>query len=315
MKPLPFFGGILALFAFSATAGTIEWNYLRTEDTGFRLANGRWKISAEVKMTYRNFLGVISDTEWQANLYINNIHNGGLLVGTGTQTFTTDIWTSRVEGLAGFDACYQGKAFAAAGGDVKQVGGNHVCTAPRPPSEPPPCDDDCQSPIVLSLHGGYHLTSSADGVLFDIDADGIKESVAWTPPNSEVGFLALDRNRNGTIESGAELFGDSTTLSDGNLAANGFEALAELDSNRDGEIDANDPAWQNLLLWTDMSHDGSSQASELVPIRNSDVLAISTHYKPSGKKDRFGNEFRYAGEFRTPNAWRKCYDVFLVTAN
>ena len=308
---------ILSFFALSTAAGTIQVDRIETYDTGVQLLNGRQKIGAIVKMTYLDFMGFVDDTQWQASLWINNIHNGSLLVGTGTQTFTTAVWSTSVEAYANYDICYQGKAYAAAGGDVKQVGGNHVCTAPRPPPEPPPCGDGgappCYTPIVLSLRGGYRMTSLADGVLFDIDADGIAEEIAWTEPNSNVGFLALDRNGNGRIDSGAELFGDSTMLTDGTRALNGFEALADLDSNHDARVNANDPAWQQLLLWLDTNHDGASDATELVSISTSGVSAISTDYKRSGKKDRFGNEFRYKGEFQLGDARRTCYDVFLVT--
>lgn len=310
----------LFLFALPSVAGLIRVETMDTYDTGIRLLNGRWKIGARVKMSYLNGSGDIDTTQWQANLYINNIHNGSLLVGTGTQTFTTDVWSTSIEANANYQACYQGKAFASAGGDIKQVGGNHVCTSPRPPSDPPTCIPgstaaDCSTPIVLSLHGGYHMTSAADGVLFDIDADGNAEQIAWTEPRSQVGFLALDRNGNGTIDSGAELFGNSTTLASGARALNGFEALDDLDSNRDGRIDASDPSWQSLLLWLDANHDGTSTTAEMIPIPTSDVSAISTDYQRSGKKDRFGNEFPYKGEFRLSDAWRPCYDVYLVTAN
>jgi hypothetical protein len=311
---------VLILYALQANAGTIEVNRIETYDTGVRLLNGRQRIGANVRMTYYNFMGDIADTQWQATLYINNIHNGSLLVGTGTQTFSAKVWETSIEAYASYSTCYQGKAYAAAGGKVIQVGGNHVCTDPRPPSDPPPCGDgststNCNTPIVLSLRGGYRMTSPADGVLFDIDADGDAEPIAWTEPGSNVGFLALDRNGNGTIDSGAELFGNSTLLRDGTRALNGFEALADLDSNHDSRIDASDPAWPHLLLWLDANHDGSSSASELVSMPSSEVSAISTDYQRSGKKDRFGNEFRYKGEFRTGQAWRKCYDVYLVTAN
>jgi hypothetical protein len=310
----------LTLIAVSSAAGTIQWNYLETYDTGFRLANGRWKIGAEVSMTYRNFMGDIAEGDWEAALWINNIHNGSLLAGTGTQFFTSKHWKTSIEAYANFDACYQGKSYAKAGGDVQDVGGNHVCTAPRPATDPPTCPpgstaSNCSTPIVLSLRGGYRMTSLADGVLFDIDADGTAEQVAWTEPNGNVGFLALDRNGNGTIDSGAELFGGSTMLTDGTRALNGFEALADIDLNHDARIDANDPAWQQLLLWIDADHDGASDATELVSIPTNGVGAISTDYKRSGKKDRHGNEFRYKSEFRLGEAWRPCYDVFLVTTD
>jgi hypothetical protein len=320
MSRAPILALIFFSFALSSSAGTIQYNALETYDTGNRLLNGRWKIGAHVSMTYRDIFGNVAPGDWTAELWINNISNGSRLAGTGLQIFRSANWNTSIEAYANFDACYQGKAYAAAGGDVQQVGGNHVCTAPRPPTDPPTCTDrsnpaNCYTPIVLSLRGGYHMTSPADGVRFDIDADGTAEKIAWTEPDGDVGFLALDRNGNGTIDSGAELFGGSTMLTSGSRAPNGFEALADMDSNRDGKLDASDPSWPNLLLWLDTNHDGSSTATELISIPSSGVSAISIDYQRSGKKDRFGNEFRYKGEFRFGESWRNCYDVFLVTAD
>jgi hypothetical protein len=82
------------------------------------------------------------------------------------------------------------------------------------------------SPVIISERGDYRLTSVVDGVTSDIDADGVAERVSWTAPGTDLAFLALDQNRNGHIDSGAELFGDA-------VAANGWEALAELDTNGD----------------------------------------------------------------------------------
>ena len=67
------------------------------------------------------------------------------------------------------------------------------------------------SPIIIDVAGrGFHLTDAAGGVLFDIDADGTKEKIAWTQATSSNAFLVLDRNHNGTIDDGSELFGNFT---------------------------------------------------------------------------------------------------------
>ncbi len=93
-------------------------------------------------------------------------------------------------------------------------------------------------PIILDADGnGYHLAGMTDGVLFDINADGVKDSVGWTRSGDLDGFLAIDRNGNGVIDNGSELFGTATRLRNGRLARNGFEALADLDDNHDGKID------------------------------------------------------------------------------
>jgi hypothetical protein len=182
-------------------------------------------------------------------------------------------------------------------------------TTPDPVNPHSVCPGCCEvSPIIISPRGDYHLTSVADGVSFDIDADGAMERLSWTAAGSDVAFLALDRNRNGSIDNGAELFGDV-------VAANGWVALAELDGNRDSVMNASDPAWRDLLLWYDRDHDGRSNAAELVPIASSTITSIGTGYRWSGRRDPFGNMFRYAGEVTFVNGRRDAYDVYFLAAN
>lgn len=170
------------------------------------------------------------------------------------------------------------------------------------------CPGCCEvSPIVISLRGDYHLTSVADGVSFDIDADGVAERMSWTAAASDVAFLALDRNGNGRIDDGAELFGDA-------IAADGWIALAQLDANGDRVIDASDAAWQQLLLWYDRDHDGRSSAAELTRVASTEIAAIGTGYRWTGRRDAFGNMFRYAGEVTLASGRREAYDVYFLAA-
>jgi hypothetical protein len=77
-----------------------------------------------------------------------------------------------------------------------------------------------------------------------IKTTGIQRAVGWINPDD--GFLARDLNGNGLIDSGAELFGAATTLSNGTKAADGFAALADLDLNHDGVVNASDAAFSQL---------------------------------------------------------------------
>jgi hypothetical protein len=182
-----------------------------------------------------------------------------------------------------------------------------------PGSDP---DDGPGSPIILPLGDDtYRLTSISSGVQFDIRADGNRVQMGWTQLGTENAFLAVDRNGNGRIDSGAELFGNYTPLASGASAANGFVALAELDANGDGAVDAADAAWQRLLLWTDRNHDGMSTAGELQPIGASAVTALETDHRRVGRKDQWGNEFRYMAHYRVAGGARASYyDVFFRTA-
>lgn len=193
-------------------------------------------------------------------------------------------------------------------------------TTPAEEEPPPPPTEEINhngSPIVLAVgNDPYRMTSLADGVRFDLRNDGSKPQLAWTRASSSIAFLALDRNGNGRIDSGAELFGDYTLLGNGARAANGFEALVELDANGDGLVDVNDPAWTALQLWMDRDHDGLSAPHELTPIGASAVTALSTAYRWIGRRDGHGNLYRYTARFWLriggTERQRLAYDVFFV---
>ncbi|HVG24690.1 MAG TPA: hypothetical protein VND45_11090 [Thermoanaerobaculia bacterium] len=187
---------------------------------------------------------------------------------------------------------------------------------------PPPPADELQhngSPIVLDLSGdGYRMTSVADGVTFDLRNDGQARLVAWTRHDTQQAFLGLDRDGNGMIDNGGELFGNYTPLQSGALAQNGFEALRELDENGDRKVDELDPAWQSLVLWTDENHDGVSSPGECQPIAASVVVALETDYRHIGRSDRWNNYYSYMAHFwirRGASTARRIYfDVFLRIA-
>ncbi|WP_225757765.1 calcium-binding protein [Cardiobacterium sp. Marseille-Q4385] len=96
-----------------------------------------------------------------------------------------------------------------------------------PPSEPPPTSQRPKDPLSLDLdrNGKIDTLPRSAGVHFDLDNSGFAEQTSWLAPGD--GFLVLDRNNNGHIDGGAELFGSETTLNSGKVAENGFEALAE----------------------------------------------------------------------------------------
>jgi hypothetical protein len=171
------------------------------------------------------------------------------------------------------------------------------------------------TPIMLNLRNNstnYGLTSPADGVRFDMNGSGDAEPKAWTAPDSEVAFLVLDRNQNGRVDSGAELFGNATPMRNGQLASNGFEALIDLDGGRDqsdGRIDASDPVYGRLLLWVDRNHNGVSEPSELQTLRHAGVTTILTRYHESRHVDVHGNAYRYTGQALVLRSGRKCHDA------
>ncbi|HEX8405061.1 MAG TPA: hypothetical protein VF670_10620, partial [Duganella sp.] len=88
--------------------------------------------------------------------------------------------------------------------------------------------------------------------------------------------LALDRNGDGVINDGGELFGSATTLADGSKAADGYAALAALDSNGDGKVSGADDAFGALRVWVDGNSDGVSQAAELKTLEQLGIASIAT---------------------------------------
>jgi len=112
--------------------------------------------------------------------------------------------------------------------------------------------------------------------LFDHATDGFAELTGWVAPDD--GILARDLNANGTIDSGRELFGSETLLSSGQKAANGFEALRELDSNGDGVINANDTAFAELRVWQDSDGDGFTSEGELLTVDEAGIKSINLQY-------------------------------------
>ncbi|UZR28845.1 calcium-binding protein [Methylococcus mesophilus] len=133
-----------------------------------------------------------------------------------------------------------------------------------------------RDPLVLDLDGDGIETVGADPnhpILFDHDADGMKTGSGWI--QGDDAFLVLDRNGNGLIDSGRELFGDSTLKSNGQLASDGFDALADLDANHDGVLNAADAAFAGLRLWRDLNQDGTSQGSELFTLNQLGIAGIN----------------------------------------
>jgi hypothetical protein len=183
------------------------------------------------------------------------------------------------------------------------------------------CDMKPASPIIVdSLRNGYALTGVNRGVRFDLDADGVPEMVAWTDPDSDDEFLAMDRNGNGRIDDGTELFGDHTPAYPSGPAvttANGFEALKFLQSPSygvsriDTVIDAGDVTFSRLMLWRDANHNGISEPDELRYLSQAGVIGISTEYKEKKRTDRHGNQFRQRGTIFWEDGSNFVFDVWL----
>ena len=153
-----------------------------------------------------------------------------------------------------------------------------------------------RDPLTFDLDGdGLETVGAAAGILFDHNGDGIKNGTGWV--KADDGFLVRDLNGNGLIDSGRELFGDSTLKSNGQNAVDGFDALKDLDSNADGQISAADSQFANLRLWRDLNQDGISQSGELASLASLGIASLTVAKTANSQLLADGNQIADLGTY------------------
>jgi Ca2+-binding RTX toxin-like protein len=165
------------------------------------------------------------------------------------------------------------------------------------------------SPLILDLDGdGAETLGQSAYIQFDHDCNGFAELTGWVGPDD--GLLVLDRNGNGQIDNGSELFGNNSGTGTG--WANGFDALAEFDSNLDGSINASDTAFASLRVWKDANSNGFVDTNELLTLQQAGVGSLSLSYTNGTAVDAQGNSHLQLGSYTTTQGQtRQMTDVWF----
>ena len=155
------------------------------------------------------------------------------------------------------------------------------------------------SPIVIDTNkDGIKLGPAGRTVSFDVNADGFRDTVQWVRRGGDEAFLTLDRNRNGIVDDGSELFGVGTPLLEGGTAANGFVGLAQYDQpllggNDDGVISREDAIWPELGMWLDSDADGVATRKEMRRPESFGLTSFGVIPKVRRYTDPAGNSLPY----------------------
>ncbi|MBF1033173.1 MAG: DUF2974 domain-containing protein [Candidatus Nanosynbacter sp.] len=171
-------------------------------------------------------------------------------------------------------------------------------------------------PLVFDLDGDGITTVSIDdsNAFFDLDNNGFAEKTSWV--GAKEGLLVYDKNGDGIINGGNELFGDRTLMKDGKtLASSGFMALAEYDNNKDGKIDSNDIIYALLRIWQDSDGDGIASAGELKQLVDLGIVSIGLSYNNTGVTDGANNIQVRTGTFTLADGSTRMTGEYLLNRN
>lgn len=193
--------------------------------------------------------------------------------------------------------------------------GGIVLRSSRPDLDQAECQRD---PLIIDLNLDRNVVRELfdSTAYFDLDNDGFAERVAWSLAGD--GFLVRDRNGNGLIDDGTELFGSGRTVRDAGgtqiEGTDGFAELQELDSNADGVIDDRDAGFATLQVWMDADGDGTTDAGELFGLGELGILSISLQREASDDLDCGcdGTEIVYSASVTlAAGITTRIYDAYL----
>lgn len=175
------------------------------------------------------------------------------------------------------------------------------------------------SPILVPLGNSQAeilLTSLHGGVPFNLLQLDKPQKVSWFKSGAQVAWLTLDRNGNGLVDDGSELFGDITLEQADPLTLteprNGYRALRLKDDNSDGLIDSRDSVFSQLRLWSDTTRNGVDDGNESQTLTDAGFCGVGLNYTTTGRRDRYGNQYRFsAALYRCDGTVTRSTDVTL----
>lgn len=174
-------------------------------------------------------------------------------------------------------------------------------------------NDTCDTPLVLRFDETPIEMIPAEATpmaTFDISMRG-DSCITTDWPSAATPWLALDVDHSGTIDGGHELFGSGSRMRDGSFAHHGFMALAQLDADASGSLDAGDPAFAELLLWRDHDGDRRSLPSELEPLAGAGITSLPLRWTSAIECDERGNCANQRAGFSHAGGAGEIVDVYL----
>jgi hypothetical protein len=186
-----------------------------------------------------------------------------------------------------------------------------------------PWSGSCYTPLIVDVNGdGFELTNLNNGVRYDAFGTGRTIQSSWVKANSDEAWLVLDRNGNGTIDNGTEMFSSVTPQPQMPLPElrHGFNALVQYDKsenggNADGVLNKDDQIFNSLRLWQDTNRNGIGEPDELHTLPDLGLTSIDMDYKEAKKQDGQGNRFKFRAKVKDKKGaqlGRWIYDVYLL---